>query len=220
MNDLGIISTFSIHWELTIHISSESHRRKGAQANSASNPTPLPTVSFPKPPSPLVPSLTLPQKVNPVFHQPCSRSNTFFKKAIIWSRLFPFPNYLNSSNPNRQCHRLLYRALVKPTDVMEDFSKARQPSQILVSTFYTSIEPYLRPIKEEDLGFSRIQPAMKWSPISCHGLDNIILKQWEDEDIALYDAVLPSTQNDSGDKQLRPASIGRPCSPMGPCNSE
>ncbi|KAH9162274.1 histone acetyltransferases subunit 3-domain-containing protein [Lactarius sanguifluus] len=32
-------------------------------------------------------------------------------------------------------------------------SKPTDPSQVLVSTFYTSIEPYLRPIREEDLGF-------------------------------------------------------------------
>ncbi|KAJ6606157.1 histone acetyltransferases subunit 3-domain-containing protein [Mycena vulgaris] len=41
----------------------------------------------------------------------------------------------------------------KPTQVTEDFSKSKQPAQTPVSTFYTSIEPYLRPIREEDVGF-------------------------------------------------------------------
>ncbi|KAJ7063622.1 histone acetyltransferases subunit 3-domain-containing protein [Mycena amicta] len=41
----------------------------------------------------------------------------------------------------------------KPTDVTEDFSMAKQPPQTPVTTFYSSVEPYLRPIREEDLGY-------------------------------------------------------------------
>ncbi|KAI6009576.1 histone acetyltransferases subunit 3-domain-containing protein [Pisolithus orientalis] len=41
----------------------------------------------------------------------------------------------------------------KPTEVMEDFSKLKQPPQVPVNTFYTSIEPWIRGIKEEDIGF-------------------------------------------------------------------
>ncbi len=42
----------------------------------------------------------------------------------------------------------------KPTEVTEDFTKMKQPtSTVTVSTFYTSIEPYTRNIKEEDVGF-------------------------------------------------------------------
>ncbi|CAK5264000.1 unnamed protein product [Mycena citricolor] len=41
----------------------------------------------------------------------------------------------------------------KPTDVMEDFSQLKQPTQTSVSIFYSFIEPYLRPIREEDIGF-------------------------------------------------------------------
>ncbi|KAF7323488.1 hypothetical protein HMN09_00130000 [Mycena chlorophos] len=38
-------------------------------------------------------------------------------------------------------------------DVVEDFSMAKQPPQTPVSTFYASVEPYLRTIREEDLGY-------------------------------------------------------------------
>lgn len=41
----------------------------------------------------------------------------------------------------------------KPTEVTDDFSKCKAPQQVLVNTFYTSIEPWIRPIKEEDIGF-------------------------------------------------------------------
>lgn len=76
---------------------------------------------------------------------------------------------------------------------MEDFSKAKQPSQILVSTFYTSIEPYLRPIKEEDLGFLEYT-GDEVEPYIMPRLGQHYSEQWEDEDISLYDTVLPTTQ--------------------------
>ena len=40
----------------------------------------------------------------------------------------------------------------KPTDAMEGFNEAQRPSQNLMSTFYTSIDPYFRLIRG-DLGF-------------------------------------------------------------------
>lgn len=40
----------------------------------------------------------------------------------------------------------------KPTDVMEDFSKCKPPAQTAINTFYTSIEPWLRPIREDEVG--------------------------------------------------------------------
>ena len=36
---------------------------------------------------------------------------------------------------------------------MEDFTKIKAPSQTLVTTFYSSIEPWIRNIREEDVGF-------------------------------------------------------------------
>ncbi|KAF8901827.1 histone acetyltransferases subunit 3-domain-containing protein [Mucidula mucida] len=41
----------------------------------------------------------------------------------------------------------------KPIEVMDDFSKLKQPQQTNVNTFYTSIEPWIRNIREEDIGF-------------------------------------------------------------------
>ena len=39
------------------------------------------------------------------------------------------------------------------TDVTEDITKSEAPSQTLVTTFYSSIEPWIRNIREEDVGF-------------------------------------------------------------------
>ncbi|KAF8262757.1 histone acetyltransferases subunit 3-domain-containing protein [Lactarius quietus] len=95
----------------------------------------------------------------------------------------------------------------KPTDVMEDFSRAKQPSQVLVSTFYTSIEPYLRPIREEDLGFLEYS-GDELEPYVMPRLGQHYSEQWEDEDIALYDAVLPHTQAiRATSSYARPASV-------------
>ena len=90
---------------------------------------------------------------------------------------------------------------------MEDFSKAKQPTHILVSTFYTSIEPYLRPIKEEDLGFLE-HSGDESEPYIMPRLGQHYSEQWEDEDISLYDAVLPSTQAIRASSSYgRPASV-------------
>ena len=95
----------------------------------------------------------------------------------------------------------------KPTEVMEDFSKAKQPTHILVSTFYTSIEPYLRPIKEEDLGFLE-HSGDESEPYIMPRLGQHYSEQWEDEDISLYDAVLPATQAIRASSSYgRPASV-------------
>ncbi|KAI9445756.1 histone acetyltransferases subunit 3-domain-containing protein [Lactarius psammicola] len=95
----------------------------------------------------------------------------------------------------------------KPTDVMEDFSKAKQPSQVLVSTFYTSIEPYLRPIREEDLGFLEYS-GDEVEPYIMPRLGQHYSEQWEDEDIALYDTVLPHIQAiRATSSYARPASV-------------
>lgn len=73
---------------------------------------------------------------------------------------------------------------------MEDFSKAKQPSQVLVSTFYTSIEPWLRNIKEEDVGFFEYT-ADEVEPYVMPTLGRHYSEVWEDEDIALYGGPLP-----------------------------
>jgi transcriptional adapter 3 len=79
-----------------------------------------------------------------------------------------------------------------PTEVMDDFSKAKQPSQVLVTTFYTSVEPWIRPIKEEDIGFLEY---------NRDDVDTLIMpklgrhysKVWEEEDINNYGWPLPGT---------------------------
>ncbi|KAK7040265.1 Transcriptional regulator [Paramarasmius palmivorus] len=49
-----------------------------------------------------------------------------------------------SSHPAHPLHSL---------DVHDDFSKLKVPGQVLVNTFYTSVEPWIRNVKEEDVGF-------------------------------------------------------------------
>ncbi|KAI1791515.1 histone acetyltransferases subunit 3-domain-containing protein [Ganoderma leucocontextum] len=80
----------------------------------------------------------------------------------------------------------------KPTEVMEDFSKSKQPSQVQVTTFYTSIEPWLRPIKEEDIGFLQYT-ADEVEPFIMPKLARHYSAVWEEEDIAQYGGPLPGT---------------------------
>ena len=79
-----------------------------------------------------------------------------------------------------------------PSEVREDFSKAKQPSQVLVSTFYTSLEPWLRPIKEEDLGFLEYT-ADEVEPLIMPKLGRHYIEVWEEQDVALYGSPLHST---------------------------
>jgi len=80
----------------------------------------------------------------------------------------------------------------KPIEVMDDFSKAKQPSQILVTTFYTSVEPWLRPVKEEDLGFLEYTHD-EVEPFIMPKLGRHYSEVWEEEDIAQYTFPLPGT---------------------------
>lgn len=77
---------------------------------------------------------------------------------------------------------------------MEDFSKSKQPGQVLVTTFYTSIEPYLRPIKEEDIGFLEYS-ADDVEPFIMPQLGRHYTEAWEEEDTALYGGPLPGMPN-------------------------
>ncbi|KAF5385649.1 hypothetical protein D9757_005486 [Collybiopsis confluens] len=69
-----------------------------------------------------------------------------------------------------------------PTLVTEDFSKiGKAPPQVAVATFYSSVEPYLRNIKEEDVGF------LEWSgddtePFVFPQLGRHYLEVWEEQD--------------------------------------
>ncbi|KAI0699661.1 histone acetyltransferases subunit 3-domain-containing protein [Cytidiella melzeri] len=80
----------------------------------------------------------------------------------------------------------------KPTEVEDDFSKAKQPSQVLVTTFYTSVEPWIRPIKEEDIGFLEYTHD-EVEPYVMPKLGRHYSEVWEEEDIAHYGTPLPGT---------------------------
>ncbi len=75
---------------------------------------------------------------------------------------------------------------------MDDFSKSKVPNQVLVTTFYSSIEPYLRPIGEEDVGFLEYTHD-EVDPFVMPKLGRHYSEVWEEEDIALYGVPLPGT---------------------------
>lgn len=78
----------------------------------------------------------------------------------------------------------------QPTEVTEDFSKHKQPSQIPVNTFYTSIEPWIRGIKEEDIGFLEFT-GDEVEPYVMPKLGRHYLDVWEEMDTETYGAPLP-----------------------------
>ncbi|KAG6817054.1 hypothetical protein H0H87_000466 [Tephrocybe sp. NHM501043] len=69
----------------------------------------------------------------------------------------------------------------KPIEVTEDFSKSKQPSQVTVHTFYTSIEPWIRNIREEDVGFLE-HTGDEIEPYILPKLGRHYLDVWEDQD--------------------------------------
>jgi transcriptional adapter 3 len=76
------------------------------------------------------------------------------------------------------------------TDVTEDFSKLKPPAQTLVNTFYSSIEPWIRGIKEEDVGFLEFT-ADEVEPYVIPKLGRHYLEVWDDADMAMYGGPLP-----------------------------
>ncbi|KAF8191619.1 histone acetyltransferases subunit 3-domain-containing protein [Mycena galopus ATCC 62051] len=78
----------------------------------------------------------------------------------------------------------------KPIEVMEDFSTAKAPTQTPVTTFYTSIEPYLRPIREEDVGFLE-HTGDEVEPYVMPRLGRHYLDVWAEQDAQLLGATLP-----------------------------
>lgn len=76
-----------------------------------------------------------------------------------------------------------------------------------MSTFYTSIEPWIRNIKEEDLGFLEYT-ADEVEPYVMSKLGRHYSEVWEDEDIALYGGPLPgftSTRSTGGSEGVSTA---------------
>ncbi|KAI0333155.1 hypothetical protein GY45DRAFT_1245565 [Cubamyces sp. BRFM 1775] len=94
----------------------------------------------------------------------------------------------------------------KPTEVTEDFSKSKQPNQVLVTTFYTSIEPWLRPIKEEDIGFLQYT-ADEVEPFIMPKLGRHYSQLWEEEDTNLYGGPLPGTAATRANAHPTPSNV-------------
>ncbi|KAG6849381.1 hypothetical protein H0H93_008935 [Arthromyces matolae] len=78
----------------------------------------------------------------------------------------------------------------KPVEVTEDFSKLKQPSQVTVTTFYTSIEPWMRNIREEDVGFLE-HTGDEVEPYILPKLGRHYLNVWEDQDAGRIPPPLP-----------------------------
>ncbi|KAI6021149.1 hypothetical protein EDC04DRAFT_2733771 [Pisolithus marmoratus] len=79
----------------------------------------------------------------------------------------------------------------KPTEVMEDFSKLKQSPQVLVNTFYSSIEPWIRGIKEEDIGFLEFT-GDEIEPYIIPKLEQHYTEVWEEQDTEIYGGPLPT----------------------------
>ncbi|RDB19189.1 Chromatin-remodeling complexes subunit ngg1 [Hypsizygus marmoreus] len=77
----------------------------------------------------------------------------------------------------------------KPTEVQDDFSKAKQPAQIAVTSFHASIEPWIRNIREEDVGFLEYT-GDEVEPYIMPKLGRHYLEVWEDQDAGLIPPVL------------------------------
>ena len=77
----------------------------------------------------------------------------------------------------------------KPIEVKEDFSKAKAPAnQVPITTFYASVEPWIRNIREEDVGWLEYDGDTV-GPYIVPRLGKHYSEQWEDEDVAFYGGV-------------------------------
>lgn len=93
----------------------------------------------------------------------------------------------------------------RPIDVKEDFSKAKTPaSQVPIGTFYASIEPWIRQIREEDLGWLEYDGDTV-GPYVVPELGRHYTEQWEDEDMQLYGGV-PSSLDFSNSRNAAAAA--------------
>ncbi|KAL0070385.1 Transcriptional regulator [Marasmius tenuissimus] len=119
-----------------------------------------------------------------------------------WANVIPQPRHPHlpkyepilhgppSSHPAHPLHSL---------DVHDDFSKLKPPAQILVNTFYGSVEPWVRPIKEEDVGL------LEWEgdviePFIMPKLGRWYESVWEDLD----NGIPPQTPEVKGNKNWDP----------------
>jgi transcriptional adapter 3 len=95
--------------------------------------------------------------------------------------------------------------------VDEDFSKWKQPgnNQVNVQTFYSYIEPWLRPIKEEDVGFLA-HAGDEDTPFIVPPLGAHYTEVWEAEDVALYGHPLPGMSLDGPPQRKRALDTWEP----------
>jgi transcriptional adapter 3 len=73
---------------------------------------------------------------------------------------------------------------------MDDFSKHKPPQQVLINTYYTSLEPWIRPIKEEDIGFLEYI-GDEVEPFVMPKLGRHYTEVWDEEDMLIYGGPLP-----------------------------
>ncbi|KAJ7491039.1 histone acetyltransferases subunit 3-domain-containing protein [Mycena latifolia] len=121
------------------------------------------------------------QKSTPSTSQPASKSGADFSIPPAVSLLPMRPPIQPPPTPGPS----------RPTEVTEDFSKSKQPTQTPVSTFYTSIEPYIRPIREEDVGFLE-HTGDEVEPYVMPKLGRHYLDVWAEQDAAMLGAALPA----------------------------
>ncbi|KAK2460685.1 hypothetical protein APHAL10511_007155 [Amanita phalloides] len=103
----------------------------------------------------------------------------------------------------------------KPTDVMDDFTKLKMPPQIQVNSFYASVESWLRPIREEDIGFLEF---------TCDGVEPFIMPKlgrhysevWEAEDSGLVPPLMGLSQDAPADHFAAPTLKWDPSTLMEP----
>ncbi|KAF8352206.1 histone acetyltransferases subunit 3-domain-containing protein [Amanita rubescens] len=103
----------------------------------------------------------------------------------------------------------------KPTDVMDDFSKLKMPQQIQVSSFYASIEPWLRPIREEDVGFLEYT-GDEVEPFIMPKLGRHYLEAWEADDPGLVQPVTGFTHDAPAEQFSAPTPKWDPSTLMEP----
>lgn len=96
-----------------------------------------------------------------------------------------------------------------PRQVTEDFSKLKPPAQTSISTFWSYVEPWLRPIREEDVGL------LEWDgdeeiPFTIPPLGRHYTEIWDDEDNGRYMEALalpPKTPTTASLTRWDPSSL-------------
>ncbi|TFY60232.1 hypothetical protein EVJ58_g5286 [Rhodofomes roseus] len=98
----------------------------------------------------------------------------------------------------------------KPTAVQDDFTKSKVPGQqVQITTFYASVEPWLRPIKEEDIGFLE-HTGDDVEPFVMPTLGRRYTEVWEEDDTRRYGGSLPGTAAARAAARIRPSTSSGP----------